>query len=144
MARTKQVGQYGEKLNEWAEEMKFYDLNQLENEEVNTSYWRKAVYGDFLTVAKVEVKQGETTEPHSHDTEEVIFVLKGAWLFHLPDGDITLGENQMLCIPADVEHSSEVLEDTIALDICSKQRRDWASGQDKALHHNTDQSLWAV
>lgn len=124
--------------------MKFYDLNKLENDEVNTSYLRKAVYGENLTVAKVEVKQGETTEPHSHDTEEVIFVLKGCWLFHLPDGDVLLRENQLLCIPPDVEHSSEVVEDTIALDICSKNRPDWRSGQDKILHKNTEQFLWGV
>lgn len=124
--------------------MKFYDLEKLENDEVNSSYLRKAVYGDSLTVAKVDVKEGETTQPHSHDTEEVIFVLKGAWLFHLPDGDVTLRENQMLCIPAGVEHSSEVLENTIALDICSKFRADWVSGQDKALHSNPERFLWAV
>ncbi|MCU1289519.1 MAG: cupin 2 protein [Acidobacteria bacterium] len=124
--------------------MNFYDLNKLENDEVNTSYLRKAVYGESLSVAKVEVKKGETTQPHSHDTEEVIFVLKGSWLFHLPDGDVTLTENQMLCIPPDIEHSSEVLEDTIAIDICSKHRPDWRSGQDKSLHTNTEQFLWAV
>lgn len=124
--------------------MQFYDLNEIENDEVNTSYLRKAVYGDSLSVAKVEVKQGETTQTHSHDTEEVIFVLKGKWLFHLPDGDVLLKENQMLCIPANVEHSSEVLEDSVALDICAKNRPDWRSGQDKILHGNTEQFLWAV
>lgn len=124
--------------------MKFYDLNELKNDEVSESYLRKAVYGESLTVAKVEVKEGETTQSHSHDTEEVIFVLRGAWLFHLPDGNVTLRENQMLCIPAGVEHSSEVLEDTIALDICSKYRSDWVSGQDKILHSNPEQFLWAV
>ena len=124
--------------------MKFYDLDKLENDEVNKSYLRKAVYGESLTVAKVEVKEGETTQPHAHDTEEVIFVLKGAWLFHLPEGDVVLRENQMLCIPAGVEHSSEVVEDTVALDICSKHRPDWLSGQDKVLHSNPEQFLWAV
>ena len=124
--------------------MKFYDLNEVENDEVNDSYFRKAIYGESLTVAKVEVKEGEITQPHSHDTEEVIFVLKGCWLFHLPDGDVTLQENQMLCIPAGVEHSSEVLENTIALDICSKYRSDWRSGQDKILHSNPEQFLWGV
>jgi quercetin dioxygenase-like cupin family protein len=124
--------------------MKFYDLDKLENDEVNTSYLRKAIYGESLTVAKVEVKEGETTQPHSHDTEEVIFVLKGAWLFHLPEGDVVLCDNQMLCIPAGAEHSSEVLKDTIALDICSKYRSDWVSGQDKILHNNPEQFLWAV
>ena len=124
--------------------MKFYDLNELENDEVNTSYLRKAVYGESLTVAKVEVKQGETTGAHSHDTEEIIYVLKGCWLFHLPEGDVTVREDQLLCIPPDVVHSSEVIEDTIALDICAKNRPDWLSGQDKILHRNTDQTLWAV
>jgi quercetin dioxygenase-like cupin family protein len=124
--------------------MKFYDLNEVENDEVNASYLRKVMCGESLTIAKVEVKAGETTEQHTHDTEEMIFVLKGCWLFHLPEGDVTLKENQLLCIPPDVEHSSEVLEDTVALDICSKIRPDWISGQDKILHRNVDQSLWAV
>ena len=124
--------------------MKVYDLNQVENEAVNASYFRKAVYGDSVSVAKLEVMKGEVTQPHSHDTEEVIFVLKGSWLFHLPDGDATLSDNQMLCIPAGVEHSSEVLEDTVAIDICSKHRPDWLSGQDRILHTNPEQFLWAV
>lgn len=124
--------------------MKVYDLNKLESDAVNSCYSRKAVYGDSVSVAKLEVMKGEVTQSHSHDTEEVIFVLKGAWLFHLPDGDALLGENQMLCIPAGVEHSSEVLEDTVAIDICSQNRPDWRSGQDKILHTNPEQFLWAV
>ena len=124
--------------------MQVYDLNEVEIDEVNSSYLRKAVYGESLAVARVEVQKGAMTETHSHDTEEVIYVLQGAWLFHLPDGDVVLKENQMLCIPAGSEHSSEVLEDTVAIDICSKNRPDWRSGQDKALHSNPEQFLWGV
>jgi len=124
--------------------MTFYDLNKISGEPVNESYRRKAVYGDSLTVGLVEVKQGEITQSHSHDTEEVILVLKGCWLFHLPDGDVCLRDNQMLCIPAGVEHSAEVLEDTTAVDICANPRVDWRSGRDRGLHINPEQSLWAV
>lgn len=124
--------------------MKLVDLNEVENDEVSSSYLRKIAYGDSLTVAKVEVQEGEVTQVHSHESEEVIFVLHGAWLFHLPDGDVTVRSNQMLFIPPGVEHSSEVLEDTIALDICSKSRPDWHSGMDKSLHSNPAQNLWAV
>ena len=124
--------------------MKVYDLNQLEGDAVNESYCRKAVYGDSVSVAKLEVMKGEVTQTHSHDTEEMIYVLKGSWLFHLPDGDALLGENQLLCIPAGVEHSSEVLEDTVAIDICSNTRPDRRSGQDRILHTNPEQFLWAV
>lgn len=124
--------------------MKFYDLNEIETDEVSSSYLRKAVYGDTLAVAKLEVQKGETTQEHSHDTEEMIYVLHGAWLFHLPDGDVILRDNQMLCIPAGVAHSAEVLEDTVAVDICSKNRPDWRSGKDRVLHSNPEQFLWAV
>ncbi|HYJ91846.1 MAG TPA: cupin domain-containing protein [Pyrinomonadaceae bacterium] len=124
--------------------MKFYDLNKVENEQVNATYLRKAVYGDSLTVAKLEVSRGEITQPHSHETEEMIFVLKGCWVFHLPDGDITVRDNQLIRIPAGIEHSSEVAEDTVALDICSTHRSDWQTGQDRRLHSNPEQFLWAV
>ena len=124
--------------------MEFYDLNKLEADEVNPAYLRKAVYGESLAVARVEVERGSVTQPHSHDTEEMIFVLNGAWLFHLPDGDVVVEANQMVCIPAGVIHSSEVLEDTIAIDICAKNRPDWRSGQDRPLHDNPEQFLWGV
>lgn len=124
--------------------MNHYDLNEVENDEVNSGYVRKIVSGKSLTIARIEVKEGEVTQLHSHDNEEVVYVLKGRWLFRLPDGDVVLTDNQLLCIPADTEHSSEVLEDTIALDICSKTRPDWLSGQDKILDNNPEQFLWAV
>ena len=124
--------------------MRFYDLNKLDGDAVNPRYSRKAVYGDSVSVAKLEVMKGEVTQPHSHNTEEMIFVLKGAWLFHLPDVDVLVEDNQILSIPAGVMHSSEVIEDTIAIDICSNQRTDWRSGQDRILHTNPEQFLWAV
>lgn len=124
--------------------MKFYDLNQLEPDEVNPSYHRKAIYGNSLALGRLEVQQGAVTLPHSHDTEEMIYVLSGRWRFNLPDGDIVLGPHQMLCIPPGVEHSSEVLEDTVAIDVCSTIRNDWRTGQDKPLHDNPEQFLWAV
>jgi unsaturated pyranuronate lyase len=134
----------GQNVEQVEVNMQVYDLNEVEADAVNASYLRKAVYGETLAVAQVDVQKGEVTEMHSHDTEEVIYVLKGAWLFHLPDGDVVLKDNQMLCIPAGSQHSSEVLEDTVAIDICSKNRPDWQSGGDKVLHSSPEQFLWGV
>ncbi|HKY05326.1 MAG TPA: cupin domain-containing protein, partial [Blastocatellia bacterium] len=105
---------------------------------------RKLARGQNITVARVEVKQYAATQPHSHESEEVIIVLKGAWRFTLPEGEVVLRENQMLAIPPGVEHSSEALEDTIALDICTPSRLDWITGEDRFLHHHPDEYLWAV
>jgi quercetin dioxygenase-like cupin family protein len=125
-------------------EMCFYDWNKIEASEVNATYSRKVAMGENVTVARVEVHQGSITERHRHANEEVILVLAGNWRFQLPDGAVTIGPNQMLVIPPGVEHSSEALEDTIALDICAPIRRDWLTEEDRFLHYDPDQSLWAV
>jgi quercetin dioxygenase-like cupin family protein len=124
--------------------MGFYDWDRMKAEEITDLYERKVAIGESITVARVEVKQGAVTNPHSHENEEMILVLKGSWRFHLPSGEVTLAANQMLCIPRGVEHSSEALEDTVALDICAPARTDWLNGADCLLHYDRDQALWAV
>jgi quercetin dioxygenase-like cupin family protein len=124
--------------------MCFYDWNNMEPAEVNPAYLRKVAVGENVSIAHVEVNRGSITQPHKHTNEEVIIVLKGAWRFQLPDRAVTVGSNQMLMIPPGVEHSSEALEDTIALDICTPGRKDWVNGEDQFLHDDPEQSLWAV
>lgn len=124
--------------------MGFYDWDKMRPEEISEMYKRKVALGENITVARVEVKQWAVTQTHRHESEEVIIVLKGAWRFHLPSGEVTLRDNQMLAIPPGVEHSSEALEDTIALDICTPTRLDWLTGEDRFLHQDPDQYLWAV
>jgi quercetin dioxygenase-like cupin family protein len=121
-----------------------YDWNSIEPEELTSAYFRKVATGENLTVARVEVNRGAITQPHRHANEEVIVVLEGTWCFRLPNGEVKVGSNQMLVIPPGVEHSSEALEDTVALDICAGARSDWTSGEDQALHQDPDQFLWAV
>ena len=71
-------------------------------------------------------------------------MLKGSWRFQLPTESVTLLPNQVLTIPRGVEHSSEVLEDVVAIDVCTPQRTDWITGEDRGLHSDQDESLWAV
>jgi quercetin dioxygenase-like cupin family protein len=124
--------------------MGLYDWDRMEPEEITELYQRKVAIGESITVARVEVKEGAVTLSHSHENEEMILVLKGSWCFHLPGGDVTLVANQCLRIAPGIEHSSEALEDTVALDICAPARADWLNGSDRPLHYDPDQSLWAV
>ena len=104
--------------------MGLYDWDRMQSEDISDLYQRKIAIGESITVARVEVKEGAVTYPHSHENEEMILVLKGRWLFHLPAGDVTLTPNKILRIPGGTEHSSEALEDTVALDICAPGRVD--------------------
>jgi quercetin dioxygenase-like cupin family protein len=124
--------------------MGFYDWDSMTGEEISDLYLRKVAIGENITVARVEVKEGAITHSHSHNNEEMIVVLEGKWRFDLPSGSVTLTPNQILNIPPGVEHSSEALENTIALDICAPRRSDWLNGADRTLHADPDQFLWAV
>ena len=107
--------------------MGLYDWDRMTAEEITDLYLRKVAIGENITVARVEVKEGAITHAHRHENEEMILVLKGSWRFQLPNGAVTLSENQMLSIPPGVEHSSEALADTVALDICAPTRSIWCS-----------------
>jgi quercetin dioxygenase-like cupin family protein len=124
--------------------MALYDLNKMRPDYLSREYRRQVATGDSLTLARLEAKQGSVTHSHRHDHEEVILLLKGSWRFQLPTGTVTLYPNQVLTIPRGVEHSSEVLEDVIAIDVCTPQRKDWISGEDRGLHSELDENLWAV
>ncbi len=124
--------------------MSFYDWDKIKPEEITSRYRRKVASSENFTVAMVEVKEGAVTRRQSHENEELIIVLKGSWRFYLPDGEVTLRANQMLFIRPGVEHSSEALEDTLAFDICTSVRPDWLIGEDRALHCDPDEYLWAV
>jgi quercetin dioxygenase-like cupin family protein len=124
--------------------MAVYDLNKMRPDYVSREYRRKVATGENLTLARLEAKQGAVTRSHSHDHEEVIFLLKGSWRFELPTGTVTLYPNQVLTIPRGVEHSSEVLEDVVAIDVCTPQRKDWINVEDRGLHAEQDEALWGV
>ncbi len=124
--------------------MKVFDLNKIEPQSINELYQRTVAQGQNMSVARLVARKGATTLSHRHQHEEVIVLLQGCWLFHLPSGDVKLCANQVLTISPGVEHSSEVLEDVIAIDVCTPTREDWIKEQDFGLHTDGDLFLWAV
>lgn len=124
--------------------MKVFDLTEIAPQTINELYRRTIVQGDHMSIARLDLRKGAITRPHRHDNEEVIVLLKGRWFFHFPDKDVVIGPNQVLTITPGVEHSSEVLEDVIAIDVCTPTREDWVRLEDRNLHTDDDQFLWAV
>jgi mannose-6-phosphate isomerase-like protein (cupin superfamily) len=124
--------------------MRVYDWNLMQPEAVTELYRRTVAQGEKMSVARLEVTKGSSTRSHCHENEEVIILLKGCWRFHFVTGDVMLRPNQMLAITPGVEHSSEVLEDVVAIDVCSPTREDWLTGADHTLHNDPDQCLWGI
>src|SRR5437879_13524818 len=100
--------------------MGFYDWDKIKPEELTRLSRSRIARSENVMLAEVEVRRGTSTPWHSHENEELVIVLKGAWRFYLPSGELTLEANQMLSIPAGVEHSSQALEDILAPNLINR------------------------
>ena len=123
--------------------MKFSDFNEVKN--VSRYNSKKLLSSQSMTVVMVEAQKGTSELPHSHDHEQAVLVLRGAWRFQMKGQEFTVRANQMLSIPAQMEHSALALEDTVAVDICAAEQHDRiAPPEDRTIPFDADQYLWGV
>ena len=113
--------------------MSFYSWNKISTEQLTEKLGRKFVYGKKVMLAQIFLKKGCVIASHSHESEQMTYILSGSMRFHLPDKEVTLNEGDVLNIPSGVEHSAVALEDTLDLDAFSPIREDWINRTDDYL-----------
>jgi quercetin dioxygenase-like cupin family protein len=86
---------------------------------------QKIVSGEREMLAQIYLKRGTLVPIHSHDSEQMTYVLQGALRFHVAGEEIIVREGEVLHIPSGAPHQAEALEDTFELDVFSPVRRDW-------------------
>ncbi|MFN2578993.1 MAG: cupin domain-containing protein [Pyrinomonadaceae bacterium] len=97
---------------------------------------RKLITGDRMMLAHVYLKKGCVVPRHSHDNEQITYILEGGLRFWIGGDeaqviDVLAGE--VLQIPSGVQHKAEALEDTLDVDIFSPPRQDWLDKTDDYL-----------
>lgn len=120
-----------------------YDWNENKSRTLIDGYSRGVAVGEKLMMAHVNLQAGAITAPHSHDSEEIIYVVSGRWKLTVNGEEIILEANQSLTIPANVEHSSIAEMQTLAV-VCTNYRPEWSENSDFWLHYNAENHLWAV
>ena len=105
-------------------------------EPVTDKLSRKLVTGQRMMLAHVHLKQGCIVPKHSHENEQITYILEGTLRFSIGEDlaeviDVHAGE--VLVIPSNVPHRAEALEDTLDVDIFSPPRADWLDGSDAYL-----------
>ncbi len=109
--------------------------DEPELEKVTEMISRKIVTGEREMLAQIYLKKGAVVPMHSHESEQITYVLQGALRF-LIDGElITVREGEVLVIPSWVEHQAEALDDTFELDLFSPIRQDWIDKTDTYFHN---------
>lgn len=114
----------------------FFRWDDLPKEKLNELLDRRLVTGDRLMLAHVYLKKGCVVPRHSHENEQVTYVLEGAlrfWIGAEPGEERIVRAGEVLVIPSNLPHMAEALEDTLDLDVFCPPRQDWLDGTDAYL-----------
>ena len=113
--------------------MSLFTWDKIPKEKLQENISRKIISGEKVMVAHVFLKKGAIVPSHSHESEQLTYILEGLLELSLPNEVFRLGEGQVLVIPSNVEHSAVALENTLDMDIFSPIREDWLTGEDQYL-----------
>jgi quercetin dioxygenase-like cupin family protein len=117
-------------------ECSFYRWDSMKKERVSDMLERRLITGDRMMLAHVYLKKGCIVPKHSHENEQLTFILEGALKFRIGDDgseEITVHAGEVLLIPSNVPHQAEALEETLDVDVFSPPRQDWIDKKDDYL-----------
>jgi quercetin dioxygenase-like cupin family protein len=108
-------------------------LQDMPVEHLNPLIDRQFVAGERSMLARIILRKGSIVPLHSHDNEQITYVLDGALKFVIEGKELIVRSGEILVIPSNLPHSAEALEDTVDLDIFCPPRADWINGTDAYL-----------
>jgi quercetin dioxygenase-like cupin family protein len=114
----------------------FYRWEDMPRERVSDLLERRLVTGERMMLAHVYLKKGCVVPKHSHENEQLTYILEGALRFWIgEDGaeELVVRAGEVLHIPSNVFHKAEALEDTLDVDVFSPPRQDWLDKTDAYL-----------
>ena len=119
-----------------AKEVTFYRWDSMKKERVSDMLERRLITGDRMMLAHVYLKKGCIVPKHSHENEQLTYILEGALKFKIGDDgaeEIVVSAGEVLLIPSNVPHMAEALEETLDVDVFSPPRQDWLDKKDDYL-----------
>jgi quercetin dioxygenase-like cupin family protein len=105
----------------------------VELEQVNPLLLRHFVVGRNVMLARIFLRKGSLVPLHSHNNEQISYVLEGALRFWIDDKEVVVRSGEVLLIPPNLPHKIETLEVTLSLDIFDPPRADWINKTDAYL-----------
>jgi unsaturated pyranuronate lyase len=108
----------------------------LPREALNPLLSRRQISTERMTLAQFFLERGCVVPKHSHEPEQLAYVLEGRLRFWLgEDGSevIDVAAGEVLQIPSNLAHRAEALETTLDVDVFCPPRRDWLDGSDAYL-----------
>jgi quercetin dioxygenase-like cupin family protein len=114
----------------------FHRWDDMPKERVSDLLQRRLITGERMMLAHVYLDKGCIVPRHSHDNEQLTYILEGAlhfWLGEDGEEEVVVRAGEVLVIPPNLPHKAEALEDTLDVDIFSPPRQDWLDKTDDYL-----------
>lgn len=106
----------------------FDDLSSIPPQPLADGYLARAVHGEQLTVAVVEVAPGAELPEHRHENEQFGMVIEGSVRFRVGDEARTIGPGGIWRIASNTPHTVTGGEaGAVVVDVFSPPRHDWAA-----------------
>lgn len=113
-----------------------YRWNDLSAEPLKGGITRKLITSERMMIAHIHLNKGDEVPQHSHENEQITYVLEGAlhfWLGANGDQELTVRAGEVLVIPSNLAHRAVALQDTLDVDVFNPPRQDWLNGTDAYL-----------
>jgi quercetin dioxygenase-like cupin family protein len=115
---------------------KHYRWNELTAEPMKGTITRRLITSERMMIAHVYLKKGDDVPQHSHENEQITYILEGAlqfWLGEKGERELTVRAGEVLVIPSWLPHRALAIEDTLDVDVFNPPRQDWLNGTDAYL-----------
>jgi quercetin dioxygenase-like cupin family protein len=115
----------------------FFRWSDMPKERVTDQISRRLVTGERMMLAHVYLDKGSIVPKHSHENEQLTYILEGAlhfWIGEDQKEEVIVRAGEVLLIPSNVPHQALALEDTLDVDVFSPPRQDWLNHTDSYFH----------
>jgi len=113
-----------------------YRWNDIPKEALKPDLHRRLISTERMMLAHVYLEKGCIVPQHSHENEQLTYILEGALRFWLGEDEsevVDVAAGEVLHIPSQLPHKAEALETTLDVDIFCPPRQDWLDGSDAYL-----------
>jgi len=83
------------------------------------------VYGGKTLMTEFRLRQGSLLPRHKHPHEQTGYLVSGHIRLHIGSEAHNVLPGDSWCIPGDMEHGADILEDSVAIEVFAPVREDY-------------------
>ena len=83
------------------------------------------VYGKKTLMTEFRLKKGSILPRHAHPHEQTGYLVSGRIRLHIGAQSFECAPGDSWCVPGDIEHAADIIEDAVAIEVFSPVREDY-------------------